>query len=84
MKLKRILALAAIIILVAMYLSTIVFALSDSPNADAMFKASIFCTVVIPILLYGYMMIYRFVIRKDDRRTTDTRKAKEGPKQEEK
>ena len=84
MKLKRILALAAIIILVAMYLSTIVFALSDSPNADAMFKASIFCTVVIPILLYGYMMIYRFVIKKDDRRTADTRKAKEDPKQEEK
>ena len=65
MKIKRLLALAAIIILAAMYLSTIVFALSDSPNADYWFKASIFCTVVIPVLLYGYMAIYKYVIKKD-------------------
>ncbi len=71
MKIKRILALAAVIILVIMYLSTIVFALSDSPDAEAWFKASIFCTVVIPVLLYGYMAIYKYVIKKDDDKKGD-------------
>ena len=67
MKIKRILALIMIIVLIAMYVSTIVFALSDSPNADAWFKASIFCTVVIPVLLYGYGVIYKYVIKKEGR-----------------
>jgi Ca2+/H+ antiporter len=67
MKIKRILALIMIVVLIAMYISTIVFALSDSPNADTLFKASIFCTVVIPVLLYGYGVIYKYVIKKEDR-----------------
>ena len=42
MKIKRIFAIIAVVLLVALYGSTIVFAMSDSPNAVYMFKASIF------------------------------------------
>ena len=50
MKIKRIFAIIAVVLLVALYGSTIVFAMSDNPNAVYMFKASIFCTVIIPII----------------------------------
>ena len=59
MKIKRIFAIIAVVLLVALYGSTIVFAMSDSPNAVYMFKASIFCTVIIPIILYSYILVYR-------------------------
>ena len=59
MKIKRIFAIIAVVLLVALYGSTIVFAMSDNPNAVYMFKASIFCTVIIPIILYSYILVYR-------------------------
>ncbi len=65
MKLKRLLALIGVIVLAAMYLSTVFFAVTDSPISGTFFKASIFCTVVIPVIIYGYGLIYRYVIRKD-------------------
>ena len=56
-----------IILLVALYGSTVVFALSDSPNATYLFKASIFCTVIIPVILYSYVLVYRiFGHKKQD------------------
>ena len=64
---KKIFALIAVILLVALYGSTVVFALSDSPNATYLFKASIFCTVIIPVILYSYVLVYRiFGHKKQD------------------
>ena len=58
-KLRRILALLGVIILVGMYVVTLVFALSSSPNANNMLMASIVCTVIIPCLLYGMILLTR-------------------------
>ena len=58
-KLRRILALLGVIILVGMYVVTLVFALSSSPNANNMLMASVVCTVVVPCLLYGMILITR-------------------------
>lgn len=58
-KTKRILALTGVVLLAAMYLATLVFALIDSPQATLLFKISVGLTLVIPVLLYGYMLIYR-------------------------
>lgn len=66
MKLKRIGALIVVILLVAIYASTIIFALSDSPDAIYLFRASIFCTVIIPVMLYGYIVIHRVFNHKND------------------
>ena len=61
---KRILAIAAIVLLVALYLSTLIFALIDSDLAFGMFKASLLMTFVIPVLLYAMMLIYNFINKK--------------------
>ena len=77
MKIKRIFAIIAVVLLVALYGSTIVFAMSDNPNAVYMFKASIFCTVIIPIILYSYILVYRVFGQKESDHTDD---AKDIPK----
>lgn len=59
MKLKRILALTGAFLLFAMYACTLIFAFMDSPAAAGLFKASIVCTVIVPVLLYGYALVYR-------------------------
>ena len=69
-KMKRIFALAGVILLVAMYGCTLVFALMDSPAAEGLLMASIACTIVIPVLLYAYILVYRLT-RKDEEPDTD-------------
>lgn len=81
MKIKRIFAIIAVILLVALYGSTVIFALSDSPNAIYLFKASIFCTVIIPVILYSYILVYRIFSHKhpsapsDDQDHNDDKRA---------
>lgn len=58
-KTKRILALVGALLLVLLYLSTLIFALMESPAASDLLKASLVCTVIIPVLLYGYQLVYR-------------------------
>lgn len=62
---KRILALIAAILLFGMYLSTLIFALMGSPHSIDLLWASIACTIVLPVLLYGYMLVYKLT-RHDD------------------
>ena len=73
MKIKRIFAIIAVVVLVARYGSASVFALSDSPDAVYMFKASIFCTVIIPIILYSYILVYRVFGKKKSDHIDDTK-----------
>ena len=56
-KIQRILALAGVVLLLALYGATMVFALSDSPASEGWFKASIFCTIAVPVVLYAYILI---------------------------
>ncbi|BCJ96141.1 hypothetical protein acsn021_37100 [Anaerocolumna cellulosilytica] len=65
-KLKRILALTAVIILVSLYIVTLVAAFISSPSSNTLFKASIFCTVTIPIMMYGYLLVHRLVKGKSE------------------
>lgn len=63
-KLKRIFALTGAVLLAALYVCTLVFALMKSEWADLMLKASIGATILIPVLLYGMILIAR-VLKKD-------------------
>ena len=56
---KRILALAAASLLFGMYLSTLIFALFGSPHSIYLLWASIACTIVLPVLLYVYMLVFK-------------------------
>ena len=60
-KIKQILALAGAVLLVCMYAATLIFALIDSPAASGLFKASVAATILIPVLLYGFIMIARLL-----------------------
>lgn len=67
MKHKRQLAIAAVVLILLLYASTIVFALIDSPLAQNFLLASLFCTIVVPAVLYGYYVIIRYTKEKSKR-----------------
>lgn len=60
-KIKRILAGAGALILAGMYISTLIFALIGSPETLNWLKASIACTILLPVLLYAYILVYRML-----------------------
>lgn len=64
-KIKRILALAGAALLVVMYAATLIFALTDHTKSQGFLKASIACTILVPVLLYAYTLIYRLTHKKD-------------------
>lgn len=66
MKIKRILAFAGAFILFAMYASTLIFALIDHPAAQGLLKASVAYTIILPVLLYAYTLVYRTVKKGND------------------
>lgn len=65
-KRTRILALIGAILLAALYIGTLIFALIGTPWADDLLKASIAATILIPVLLYAYLMFYRLSNRNQD------------------
>ena len=63
-KAKRILALIGVIFLVAMYLSTLIFSLI----ASDLLKGSVAATILVPVVLYGFVLFSRlFGNDHDDR-----------------
>lgn len=65
-KIKRILALIGVVLLICLYGSTLVFALMDSLAADGLLRASIAATILIPVLLYAYILIARLLKKRRD------------------
>ena len=62
-KLQRILALIGVILLAGLYLITLVSAIFATPYSAGLFKACLFSTVFIPIMIYAILLIYR-VLKK--------------------
>ncbi len=70
-KARRILAAIGAILLIAMYAMTLVFALMDSPMSRNLLMASIACTIILPVLLYAFELVYRVIKRNDPEDTDD-------------
>ena len=66
-KVKRILAAAGAILLLLLYASTLVCALSSSENFMNLLMVSIYATVIIPVLLWAYTLIYKLVHKSSKR-----------------
>lgn len=49
-------ALAGAVLLIALYISTLVFALMDSAASVELLKASVAATILLPVLLYMYTL----------------------------
>lgn len=60
-KLKRIFALLGALLLAGLYLITLILAFVDPTASKDWLKASIVCTVIIPVFLYAYILIYRYL-----------------------
>lgn len=63
---QKVLCLLAVALLVGMYVATLVFAVSDQPAADGLFKASLACTILVPVFLYANILIYRYLKDRSD------------------
>ena len=55
--LKRILAIAGIVILVLLYLLTFIFAIMNHPDTGRLLMAAIVCTVFIPVMIHLLLMM---------------------------
>lgn len=65
MKTKRILAICGIVLLLSLYVLTFVSALMSTDYSQSLFMASIFATLVVPIMIYAYLLIYRVLKNKN-------------------
>ena len=61
MKLRRIFAMIGVVLLVVMYLSTLIFSLIGGELAFTWLKASILCTIIVPIYLYIFTAVYKWL-----------------------
>lgn len=66
MNIKRIIAILGIVILAVLYIATFVAALLTTPAAPQMFKACVYATVAIPVIMYAYLLIYKLVKNKSE------------------
>lgn len=60
-KLKRIGALIVVIILVALYITTLILAFMKSPEAQLLFQGCIIATIGLPVVLYAIMLAWKYL-----------------------
>lgn len=60
-KIKQVVAIAMCVLLVGMYVASFVAAIFAKPQAHGLFMASVGMTIMIPLLLYAYTIIYRVI-----------------------
>ena len=60
-KIKRFGALALVVILISLYITTFILAFIKSPTAQKLFQVSAIATIALPVTLYGYMLIYKYL-----------------------
>lgn len=65
-KTKRIAAIIGIVLILSMYLISFLSAIFATEYSHGLFMASIFCTIIIPLMIYMYIAVYKIVHRKDE------------------
>ena len=55
---KRIAALTAVVLLAAMYVITLITAIFDASASGVLFRACLICTIVIPVMAWGFIWLY--------------------------
>lgn len=74
-KLKQILAIIGVILLLGIYVLAFVFALIKSPGAEPMLMAALYSTVIVPVLLYAILLVYKWRKETDGIEKIDPEKA---------
>jgi len=68
---KKFFALFGVVVLGLLYVATLVAALIDSTATMDFFRASIAATIIIPVLLYIYMTVYKMQQKKREEESED-------------
>jgi uncharacterized BrkB/YihY/UPF0761 family membrane protein len=58
-KVKRITALIGVVLLVGLYITTLISAIFIPVATAGLFKACVFSTITVPVMLYAYILVYR-------------------------
>lgn len=69
-KIKKIAAICGVILIVGIYFITFISVIFDFSYSSQLFQVSIYCTVVIPTMIYVYLWIYK-LIHKDNKSDKD-------------
>ena len=65
-KLRRILALLTVIIILLFYLAVFVLSLFHNEQSGELLMIALVATVVIPVLVYIYLWLFRIFRKKED------------------
>lgn len=60
-KLKRVGALVVAFLLLSLYITTLVLAFIDKEQAVQLFKGCFIATIALPVLLYAYILMFRYL-----------------------
>ena len=80
-KIKQVVAIVMCVLLVGMYVASFGAAIFAKPQAHGLFMASVGMTIMIPLLLYAYTIIYRVIhpeVHKEDEMYEDMEKYDDG------
>ncbi|MDD6616887.1 MAG: hypothetical protein PUF13_12420 [Lachnospiraceae bacterium] len=70
-RLKRIFAIVGVVFLLGMYLIVFILGITANPATTDMLMAAVACTVIIPCLLYGMMLIARVLDNRDQNKNQE-------------
>ena len=65
---KRILAMIGVILIAGMYLVTLLAAIFEPEHSMNVLMAAIVCTIIIPVLIWAYELVWRLVKKDKDER----------------
>ncbi|MBQ4563336.1 MAG: hypothetical protein IJA58_02515 [Lachnospiraceae bacterium] len=70
---RRVLAMAGIVLIVLMYLATLVFAFIDPTQSKSWLMASIFTTFFVAFILYAFNLLLKMLQDKKDAKDEATK-----------
>ena len=69
-RIKQVLAIIGIVIILGLYATTLILALTGNENTHGLFLASIFATVMVPVLIYIIQWLYKLVKKQAEETKT--------------
>ena len=64
---KRIGALLIVFVLVGLYVATLILSFMKNPLAQDLFKGCIVLTIAVPVIIYAYTLMYKYLNGKNDK-----------------
>ena len=66
-KIKRIAAMAGVILLAGFYITALVAAIGNWENSHAIFMTAVYLSIAVPVIIYVMMLIHRYSKGKSDK-----------------